>query len=382
MIKIPLNKPTLLGREFQLIRDAIRRGQLSGDGYYSNRCADFLQKYLKGLHVLMTSSCTHALELAYLAAGLEPGDEVILPSFTFPSTANAFVLRGGVPRFVDIRRDTLNMDETLLSGARTRRTRAISPVHYAGVPCEMGAILAFAKSHRLCVVEDAAQALGASYRGQPAGSFGDFSAFSFHETKSCICGEGGCLAVRDPQSLERAEIIRQKGTNRQKFFRGEVDKYSWVDVGSSYLMSDLQAAYLYVQLQGLAGILRRRRQLYKRYAEAFRSDEDQGRLQLPVIPPHVEPGYHLFFIILPSEKERERIQEGLRRRGILSVIHYFPLHLSRMGRRFGYRPGDFPVTEELAPRLLRLPLYNAMTGPVQRRVITALKVLLSASARS
>jgi dTDP-4-amino-4,6-dideoxygalactose transaminase len=382
VIRIPLNKPTLLGREFHLIRDAIRRGQLSGDGYYSNRCAGFLGKYLKGPDVLMTSSCTHALELAYLAAALEPGDEVILPSFTFPSTANAFVLRGGVPRFVDIRRDTLNMDEKLLPRSLTRRTKAISPVHYAGVPCEMDVITAFARRHRLYVVEDAAQALGARYHGRPAGSFGDFSAFSFHETKSCICGEGGCVAVRNPRFFERAEMIRQKGTNRQKFFRGEVDKYSWVDVGSSYLMSDLQAAYLYAQLQGLAGILRKRRQLYERYEEALRAYQDQGRLQLPVIPPHVVPGYHLYFIILRSEKDRERIQEGLKRRGILSVIHYFPLHLSRMGRRFGYRHGDFPVTEELAPRLLRLPLYNAMTGAEQHRVITSLKALLSSSTRS
>lgn len=379
MKRIPFNKPTLLGSEFFYIRDAIRRGQLSGDGYYSRRCEAFLREKVGSATALMTSSCTHALELAYLTIALEPGDEVLLPSFTFPSTANAFVLRGGVPRFVDIRRDTLNMDERLLSPSCTRRTRVISPVHYAGVPCEMDGIMVFARQKRLQVVEDAAQALGASYRGRPAGSFGDFAAFSFHETKNCICGEGGSLVIRRSSDARRAKVIRQKGTNRDQFFQGEVDKYSWVDVGSSYLMSDLQAAYLYPQLRHLPAILTKRRRLFERYREALQDREKIGQIKLPVIPDGIEAGYHLFYVIFQSEKERQRVEEGLLRKGILSVFHYFPLHLSRMGRRYGYGRGDFPVTEEIAPRLLRLPLYNNMTEAEQRRVIAALKNLLTKS---
>jgi len=382
LIRIPLNKPTLIGTEFHHIRDAISRGQLSGDGYYSRCCEAFLREKVGVPTALMTSSCTHALELAYLTIPFEPGDEVLLPSFTFPSTANAFVLRGGVPRFVDIRKDTLNMDERLLAHSCTRRTRVISPVHYAGVPCEMETLMSFARRKRLVVVEDAAQALGATYRGRPAGSFGDFGAFSFHETKNCICGEGGSLVIRHSSDARRAKVIRQKGTNRDQFFQGEVDKYSWVDVGSSYLMSDLQAAYLYPQLRHLSAILKKRRELYERYRQALRGEEQAGRIQLPVIPEGIESGYHLFHVVFRSEKERQRIQEGFRRSGILSVIHYFPLHLSRMGRRFGYGRGDFPVTEEVAPRLLRLPLYNAMTGTEQKRVISTLKNLLSKSVSS
>ena len=375
-MKIPFNKPSLAGEELSFIRDAVRRGHLSGDGHYSDLCSRWLRGRVGGKAVLMTSSCTHALELAYLALGIRPGDEVVIPSFTFPSTANAFVLRGGVPRFVDIRPDTLNMDERLLDAACGRRTRAISPVHYAGVPCEMDEILRVARRRRLWVVEDAAQALGASYKGKPAGSFGDLNAFSFHETKNSSCGEGGALAVRSGLSAARAKIIRQKGTNRDQFLNGQVDKYSWVDVGSSYLMSDLQAAYLYAQLRRSGAVREARRKIYARYARALEPYARQGRLRLPSIPADVRSSYHLFHVVFETAEERARVAEGLRRLNILAVTHYFPLHLSRMGRRYGYRSGDLPATESVAPRLLRLPLYNAMGTAEQDRVVAALHSLL------
>lgn len=375
-MKVPFNRPALAGSELAYIRDAVRRGRLSGDGYYSGRCAAWLSGAIGRGTVLMTSSCTHALELAYLAQDVQPGDEVAVPSFTFPSTANAFVLRGAVPRFVDIRPDTLNMDERLLDAACGAKTRGVSPVHYAGVPCEMDEIMRVARRRKLWVVEDAAQALGAAYKGKPAGSFGDFSAFSFHETKNSTCGEGGALAVRSAAAGARAKIIRQKGTNRDQFLNGQVDKYSWVDVGSSYLMSDLQAAYLYAQLRRAGEVRARRKALHERYARALEPLARRGRLTLPSIPAHVRSSYHLFHVVFESAAEMSAVAEGLRRRGILAVTHYFPLHLSRMGRRYGYRPGDLPVTESIAPRLLRLPLYNDMTAREQELVVAALTRLL------
>jgi dTDP-4-amino-4,6-dideoxygalactose transaminase len=373
---VPLNRPSLAGSELRYIGDALRRGQISGDGFYTRRCSAFLEHFLGAPRVLLTPSGTHALELAFLLLRSEPGQEVICPSFTFPSTANAFVLRKLKPRFVDIRPDTLNLDERHLEGAITRRTVAISPVHYAGVPCQMDVIMKVARRHRLAVIEDAAQALGARFQGRLAGSFGAMNAFSFHETKNCMCGEGGGLAILDKRYVQRAEIIRQKGTNREAFYRGQIAKYSWVDWGSSYVPSELQSAFLLAQLEKLSVITRQRQRLYERYQMAFETLENRGVLRLPVIPRDCEPSYHLFYVLFENARERQRVMEGMQRKGILATFHYFPLHLSVMGRLFGYRKGDFPVTEDLSERLLRLPLYNCMSRSEQNHVIGTLKSLL------
>ncbi len=372
LFPIPLNRPSLAGSELRYIGDALRRGQISGDGFYTRRCSAYLEKLLGAKRVLLTPSCTQALELAFLLLKTEPGQEVICPSFTFPSTANAFVLRGLKPKFIDIRPDTLNMDERLLKGAITRRTIAITPVHYAGVPCQMDVIMKTARTHHLTVIEDAAQALGARFRGRPAGTFGALNAFSFHETKNCMCGEGGALAIQEARYIRRAEIIRQKGTNREAFYRGETDKYSWVDWGSSYVPSELQTAYLMAQLEKLALITRCRRRLYERYGAALEPLESRGILRLPVIPKDCESSYHLFHVLFESGRERQRVMAGLQRKGIYATFHYLPLHSSVMGRRFGYRQGDCPVTESVSERLLRLPLYNVMTTVEQNQVIRAL----------
>jgi len=375
-MKIPLNRPSLAGRELEYIKDALRRGQISGDGHYTRRCSSILEKRLKATRVLLTPSCTHALELAFILADFKRGQEVICPSFTFPSTANAFVLRGLKPRFIDIRPDTLNIDESLLESAITPKTVAISPVHYAGVPCQMDVIMRVARKHHLLVIEDAAQALGAKFRGRPVGTFGALNAFSFHETKNCMCGEGGALVVCDARYVLRAEIVRQKGTNREQFFRGEVDKYSWVDVGSSYVPSELQAAYLLAQLQNLDSITAKRRRLHEVYSEAFATDEQKGKLRLPRIPGDCVSAYHLFYLILENATQSERLRKGLMKKGILSTFHYFPLHLSAMGRRFGYRKGDFPISESISERLLRIPFYTSMTWREQEEVIRSITQLL------
>jgi dTDP-4-amino-4,6-dideoxygalactose transaminase len=368
-IRIPLNRPSLAGRELAYIRDAVRRGQISGDGYYTRQASAWLEQYLGLPKILLTPSCTHALEMAFLLLSSRPGQEVICPSFTFPSTANAFVLRGLKPRFIDVRPDTLNLDETLLESRVSSATIAVIPVHYAGVPCEMDVIMEVARKKHLWVVEDAAQALGARFREKPAGTFGELNAFSFHETKNCICGEGGALAIRDAHYIKRAEIIRQKGTNREQFFRGEVDKYSWVDVGSSHVPSELQTAFLLAQLEKLEDIGRRRKRIHKTYERELALLEANGALRLPRFPSHCVPSYHLFYILLENLRQRNRVLEGLRRQGILATFHYFPLHLSAMGKRFGYRRGQFPVSERASERLVRLPMYNAMSVSEQARVV-------------
>lgn len=375
-IRIPLNRPAILGRELAYIRDALRRGQISGDGYYTRRASSVLERALGLPRVLLTPSCTHALEMAYLLLPARAGQNVICPSFTFPSTANAFVLRGLIPRFIDIRPDTLNLDERQLEDRVTSDTLAVTPVHYAGVPCEMDTILSVAKKKRLHVVEDAAQALGARYRGRQAGTFGELNAFSFHETKNCVCGEGGALAIRDAKYIRRAEIIRQKGTNREQFLRGEIDKYTWVDLGSSQVPSELQTAYLLAQLEKLDWIARRRRRIYEIYERALKPLEAKGTVCLPRIPAHCVSSYHLFYLLLPTPRWRDRVIAGLRRHGILATFHYFPLHLSAMGRRYGYRRGQFPVSEDVSARLLRLPMYNTLTRADQERVIRVLQSLL------
>jgi len=370
--KVPFNLPYQTGGEIKAILKALRGGQISGDGFFTEQCSRWLENYLGLPKVLLTPSCTHALELAFLLLDIKSGDEIILPSFTFPSTANAFVLRGARPSFVDIRRDTLNMDETAVEEKINSKTRAIATVHYGGIPCEMDWILRIAKRHGIPLVEDAAQALGATYHGQLCGTFGSLNAFSFHETKNITCGEGGALAITGKKHIQRAEIIRQKGTDRSRFFRGEVDKYSWVDVGSSYVPSELQAAFLFAQLKKQNLIYRRRRAIFQRYYEALKPRELRGDIQLPFIPPHTRPSYHLFYVIFSSGKLRNKVLSGLRRNGIDSVFHYFPLHLSKMGRHFGYRAGDFPVTERVAPCLIRLPIFNSMTEKDQSVVIKAL----------
>jgi dTDP-4-amino-4,6-dideoxygalactose transaminase len=322
--------------------------------------------------VLLTTSCTHALEMAALLLGIQPGDEVIIPSFTFVSTVNAFVLRGAQPVFIDIRPDTLNLNETQLEKLITPRTKAVVPVHYAGVGCEMDTILEMADHHQLAVVEDNAQGLFGKYKDKYLGTFGTFATQSFHETKNFTCGEGGALLINDAQHIERAEILREKGTNRSRFFRGQVDKYTWVDIGSSYLPSDILAAFLYAQLEGRQQIQNKRRQVWDYYHEHLRDWAQAHEIQLPTVPAHCEQTYHMFYMLLPSLAQRDALIAHLRARGINSVFHYLPLHLSDMGQQFGGQPGDCPVTESVSDRLLRLPFYNELTEIDQAYVVTAI----------
>jgi len=369
--RIPFNVPSLCGRELENIRAALEHRPISGDGTFTRRCHALLEERLGAHRCLLTTSATHALDLAALLLDLGPGDEVILPSFTFVSTANAVVLRGARPVFADVREDTLNLDEALLPDLVGPRTRAIFPVHYAGVACEMDPILELARARGLRVVEDAAQAIGARYRGRPLGTLGDLGCLSFHETKNVSCGEGGALLVNDPALVARAEIIREKGTNRSQFFRGEVDKYTWVDVGSSYLPSDLLAAYLLAQLEALDDVLARRRTVYERYRAGLEPLEARGALRLPRFPAHVEPSYHLFHVLCADGRARDDLMAFLKARGIQAVFHYVPLHDSPMGQRLGGRPGTLPVTERVSAALLRLPFYNTLSPTDQEAVIAA-----------
>ena len=370
---IPFNKPGLAGNEFRYMAAAVAAGHLSGDGPFTQPCHALLEEILGAAKVLLTTNCTHALELAALLLDLHPGDEVIVPSFTFVSTANAFVLRGARPVFADIRPDTLNLDETRLAALITPRTRAVFPVHYAGVGCEMDAILEIAAQHGLAVVEDNAHGLFGKYNGRYLGTFGGLATQSFHETKNFTCGEGGALVINDPQYIERAEILREKGTNRSRFFRGQVDKYTWLDVGSSYLPSELLAAFLYAQLEAREQIQARRRAVWEYYAAHLAGWAEAHGVRLPVVPGHCEQPYHMFYLLLPSLAARQALIAHLKAQGILSVFHYLPLHLSDMGQRFGGRPGDCPVTESVSDRLLRLPFYNDLTPADQERVVGAIQ---------
>ena len=372
-ITIPFNRPYATGNELQYIGDAVARGQISGDGYYTKQCHQYLEKTLGVPKALLTTSCTHALEMSALLLDIQPGDEVICPSFTFVSTINAFVLRGAKPVFVDVRADTLNLDETLLEAAITPHTKAILVVHYAGVCCEMDAIMAIANRHGIPVIEDNAHALFAKYKGRYLGTIGAMATQSFHETKNFQCGEGGALLINDPQYAERAEIIREKGTNRSRFFRGQVDKYTWVDIGSSYLPSDVLAAFLYAQLEAQDDIQSKRQNIWNRYNSELSLWADQYDVQLPTIPAHCEQSYHMFYMVLPSLATRQNLIAHLRSQNILSVFHYLPLHLSEMGMQYGGKPGDCPVTERLGDCLLRLPFYNALTESDQARVIEAIQ---------
>jgi dTDP-4-amino-4,6-dideoxygalactose transaminase len=367
--RVPFNRASLTGDELEYLRDAIERGYISGDGPYTRRCEELLERELGAARVLLTTSCTHALEAAALLLDVGPGDEVIVPSYTFVSTAAAFALRGAQIIFADVRADTLNLDESLLPDLVTERTRVIVPVHYAGVGCEMDAIAA----HGVPVVEDNAQGLFGSWHGRALGTFGVLAAQSFHETKNLTCGEGGALIVNDPELAERAEVIREKGTNRKKFFRGQVDKYTWVDLGSSYVLPDLLAGFLAAQLEHRDVIQTKRRAIWNRYDDGLRDWADEHGVRRPVVPPDCEQSWHMYYFLLPSLEARTRLIEHLAAHGVLAVFHYQPLHLSSMGMQFGGRVGQCPVTEEVADRLLRLPFYTSMTESAQDEVIAAVR---------
>jgi dTDP-4-amino-4,6-dideoxygalactose transaminase len=368
---LPFNRPTLCGHELEYIAEAVANGHTSGDGRFTLKCQTLLEQALTVPKVLLTTSCTHALEMTALLLNIEPGDEVIVPSFTFVSTINAFALRGARPVFSDIRADTLNLDEVRLTRLITPRTKAVLLVHYAGVACAMGPILEVAKQHSLAVVEDNACGLFGRYRGRYLGTFGCLATQSFHATKNFSCGEGGALVINDPAYVARAEIIREKGTNRSRFFRGEVDKYTWVDLGSSYLPSDILAAFLYAQLEARDRIQTKRRQIWEYYFEQLQPWAQDQNVRLPVVPPDCEQSYHLFYLLLPSMKDRQALIAHLKARGISSAFHYVPLHLSEMGRRLGGEPGDCPVVEDVSDRLLRLPFYNDLTEPELAYVVSA-----------
>ena len=359
---IPFNRPFLAGKELDYIAEAVIANQhLAGDGPFTKKCHIFLEDMLCCSKALLTHSCTAALEMVALLTDLKPGDEVIMPSFTFVSTANAFVLRGAVPVFVDIREDTLNIDETIILQAITERTRGIVPVHYAGVPCEMGRIMEIADTHGLWVAEDAAHGFLSSYNGKFLGTIGDFGCLSFHETKNIISGEGGALLINSPQYAEKAEIVREKGTNRTQFRKGMVDKYSWVDIGSSYLPSDLIAAFLYSQLEHAHIIINSRRKMIHLYNELLKPLQDEGFIRLPLIENGSVCNGHMYYIVTRSQQERSSLIEFLADQGVSAVFHYVPLHSSPAGMRFGKTPGLMSVTDEISERLLRLPLFYGIT---------------------
>jgi dTDP-4-amino-4,6-dideoxygalactose transaminase len=371
--KIPFNQPFAVGKEFEYIQQAIKNVHTCGDGPFTKKCHAFLEQTLGVSQALLTTSCTDALEMAALLLNIRPGDEVIVPSFTFVSTVNAFVLHGAYPVFCDIRSDTLNLDENKLETLITPRTRAIVPVHYAGVGCEMDAIMEIARKYGVAVVEDNAHGLFGKYKGKYLGTFGGFATQSFHETKNFNCGEGGALIINDRQYIERAEIIREKGTNRSRFYRGQVDKYTWVDIGSSFLPSDMLAAYLYAQLEVHEQIQAKRRQIWEYYYEHLQDWAQEKGIRFPIVPDHCEQAYHMFYMLMPSLEKRQALIAHLKAQNIISAFHYLPLHLSDMGLRFGGKEGDCPVTEEVSDRLLRLPFYNDLTEADLARVVAAIR---------
>jgi dTDP-4-amino-4,6-dideoxygalactose transaminase len=355
--EIPFNRPYLTGRELAYIAQAHGEGWLAGDGEFTNRCNAWIESTTGTRKALLTHSCTAALEIAAMVAGIGEGDEIIMPSFTFVSTANAFVRQGGVPVFVDIRADTLNLDETRIEAAITARTRAIVAVHYAGVGCDMDAIMAIAERHRLWVIEDAAQGLLASWRGRPLGSIGHLGAYSFHETKNIMSGEGGALLVNGPDHVLAAEIAREKGTNRSQFFRGEVDRYTWIDIGSSFLPSELTAAFLWAQIEEAEAITRRRLAIWDAYHAALADLEASGLIRRPIVPDDCTHNGHMYYVLLADEPTRTALIAYLKERGIFAIFHYVPLHSSPAGRRFGRCCGDLPTTDDVSARLLRLPFW-------------------------
>jgi len=356
--RIPFNKPCLTGNELRYVSEAIHTGHASGDGPFTRKCQAILESALGVQKALLTTSCTHALEISAMLLNLTAGDEVIVPSFTFVSTVNAFVLRGAKPVFADIRHDTLNMDERHLESLVSPKTRAIIPVHYAGVGCEMDKIMALAKRRNLTVIEDTAHGLFGRYKNRILGTIGHLGTLSFHETKNLQCGEGGALLINDPGMIDRAEILREKGTDRSRYFRGQVDKYTWVDIGSSYVLSDLLAAFLLAQLESRNRIQSERQRIWEYYADHLKSWAQARGIGTPSIPADCEQPYHMFFLIMESLEQRQSFIAHLKQNGILAVFHYQPLHLSIMGRRYGGRPGQCPVAENLSDRLVRLPFFS------------------------
>ena len=374
--RIPFNKPFITGKEIEYIAQAISSGAVAADGYFTKRCAELLADRFSINKVLMTPSCTSALEIAAMLCDLKPGDEVLMPSFTFVSTANAVMRCGATPVFVDVQSDTLNIDPDLIERTITGKTKAIFVVHYAGVSCDMDRIAAISKKRNLIVVEDAAQGVNATYKGRALGSIGDLGAYSFHDTKNYVSGEGGALCVNSPEFVERAEIIRDKGTNRSQFFRGEVDKYTWVDVGSSFVPAEITCAFLLAQLEAMDEITSRRREVYQFYLENLSFLEERELLGIPRVPEGCATNYHMFHVLLGDGKTRDGLMGHLKRHGISAVFHYVPLHTSRMGERLGYRGGELPLTENLSARLLRLPFYADITRDEQMRVVRSISEYL------
>ena len=382
-MRIPFNRPYITGTELEYIEDLIRNIKngwtISGDGYYTKKVNEFFESRFGAKKALMTTSCTSALELATHLLNLQPGDEVIVPSFTFVSTVNPVLLVGAKPVFAEIREDTLNIDPEDIRQKISAKTRAIYPMHYGGVACEMGEIMEIAAERNLAVVEDAAQGVNARYKNRYLGTIGDFGCYSFHETKNYVCGEGGALLINtdDKTVQERAEVIREKGTNRSKFYRGEIDKYSWVDIGSSYLPGDILAAFLYAQLEKLDEIQQSRHQVYNAYNEALKPLEEEGLLRLPIIPDYAQHNAHLFYILFNDHATRDRVMDSLKAKGVFAVFHYIPLHSAPMGMKLGYREGDLPITESVSERLLRLPMYAGMTDEELEYTISVLKFVLN-----
>jgi dTDP-4-amino-4,6-dideoxygalactose transaminase len=370
---IPFNRATMSGNEQAYIAEAVAGAHIAGDGDFTKRCQAFLEQELGCGRALLTTSCTHALEMAAMLLDVSPGDEIIVPSFTFVSTVNAFVMRGAVPVFADIRPDTLNLDERLVEPLVTGRTKAIVPVHYAGVACEMDRLGEIAATHNLAIVEDNAHGLLGKYGHKHLGTFGALATQSFHETKNFTCGEGGALLINNPLFVDRAEILREKGTDRSRFFRGQVDKYTWVDIGSSYVPAEICAAFLLAQFEQRDSIQSRRQRIWERYRHGLEALCHECGWRLPIVPVACEQPYHMFYLLLPSAAERQALMAHLGERSILAVFHYVPLHLSPMGQRYGGRPGDCPVTEDLSERLVRLPFYTEMTEGEQEQVLTAVR---------
>jgi dTDP-4-amino-4,6-dideoxygalactose transaminase len=374
-MSISFNEPTTVGAEAEYMQQALKNGHLSGDGQFTKKVHALLEQAIGVPKVLLTTSCTHALEMSALLLDLKEGDEVIVPSFTFVSTVNAFVLRGATPVFADVRPDTLNLDESKLEALITPKTRVIVVVHYAGVGCEMDAIMEIANRHSIPVVEDNAHGLFGRYKGRQLGTFGVMATQSFHETKNFTCGEGGALLINDTKYIEEAEIVREKGTNRSRFFRGQVDKYTWVNAGSSYLPSDMLAAFLLAQLEEREQIQSRRQKIWETYYKELNAWAEENSVQMPFVPAHCEQTYHMFYLLFPDLEKRQAAISHLKERGIQAVFHYLPLHLSPMGEKYGGAEGDCPVTEQVSDQLLRLPFYTNMTEEDQKLVIEAMKEL-------
>ena len=370
---IPFNKPPYIGKESEYVLDAVNKGHISGDGEYTKKCAKRLEELSGTKRALLTTSCTHATEMAALLSDIKPGDEVIMPSYTFVSTADAFVLRGATPVFVDIRPDTMNIDETLIEDAITSKTKAIVPVHYAGVGCEMDTIMDIARRHNLTVIEDAAQAIASTYKGKALGTFGDFGCYSFHETKNISMGEGGALLIQNEDLIEPAEIIREKGTNTAKFFRGQIDKYTWVNYGSSYLPSDMNAAYLWAQLENIDIIQKKRLSVWNRYREGLSELEKKEYIEFGMIPDECTNNAHMFYIKVSDLETRTELISYLKEKGIMAVFHYVPLHSAPAGRKFGRFNGEDRYTTKESERLIRLPLFYSITDEEVNFIIEIVK---------